>query len=224
MRDEGTLRPLTNDEIAVAHGYGNFSLEQAAIRPNAFYARLSRLINPRALPPAEELRALHESLHAQLKSRVRDVLVAEELVTERPGKVIAMPAGRAIFRTTGAWEALSTPCRDMRLLVGIDVLLAFVDQHGGSADLARLHREWSRELSITYERSDGSKKRLTLENLIERRTDLEMGYNPNDCAEVRWGAPEGSEERSTCTRRAPKDQLRKMRKYRHWFVKRYSCG
>ena len=29
-----------------------------------------------------------------------------------------------------------------------------------------------------------------------------MAYNPNDCVELRWGAPEKSHEASTCKRRA----------------------
>ena len=48
--------------------------------------------------------------------------------------------------------------------------------------------------------------------------------NPNDCAEVRWGAPPKSEELKTCERRAPEEQRKRMLEYRHWFQKRYSCG
>ena len=47
-----------------------------------------------------------------------------------------------------------------------------------------------------------------------------MGYNPNDSVEVRWGAPEGSEERATARRRAPASQLEKMKALRPWFHKR----
>ena len=60
----------------------------------------------------------------------------------------------------------------------------------------------------------------TLEDIINRMEALEMGYNPNDCVEIRWGTPEGSEEYDSCQRRAPKDQRSKMIKYRTWFQRR----
>jgi len=50
--------------------------------------------------------------------------------------------------------------------------------------------------------------------------DLEMAYNPNDCVELRWGAPARSEEASTCKRYAPQAQRAKMTKYRAWLHER----
>jgi hypothetical protein len=47
-----------------------------------------------------------------------------------------------------------------------------------------------------------------------------MAYNINDCAELRWGAPEGSEEAGTCKRRASTAQRQKMSEYRAWFSER----
>ena len=44
-----------------------------------------------------------------------------------------------------------------------------------------------------------------------------MGYNVNDCVELRWGAPAESEEASTCRRRASEKQRQKMTEYRAWF-------
>ncbi|HVZ33366.1 MAG TPA: hypothetical protein VG963_13130, partial [Polyangiaceae bacterium] len=49
---------------------------------------------------------------------------------------------------------------------------------------------------------------------------LETAYNPNDCVEARWGAPEGSPERTTCKRVAPAEQTASMERYRPWFHKR----
>jgi hypothetical protein len=51
--------------------------------------------------------------------------------------------------------------------------------------------------------------------------DFEMAYNPNDCVELRWGAPENSEEASTCKRHAPQAQRAKMSEYRAWFRERH---
>ncbi|HPT11905.1 MAG TPA: hypothetical protein PLP69_04730, partial [Bacteroidales bacterium] len=76
------------------------------------------------------------------------------------------------------------------------------------------------ELSITYTRSDGSKQELTLAEILKRRDAFEMAYNPNDGAEIRWGAPEKSDERSTCRRQAPQSQLKTMLAVRKWFSSR----
>jgi hypothetical protein len=52
--------------------------------------------------------------------------------------------------------------------------------------------------------------------------DYEMAYNPNDCVEVRWAAPENSQEASTCKRHAPQAQRAKMSsEYRTWFRERH---
>jgi hypothetical protein len=56
--------------------------------------------------------------------------------------------------------------------------------------------------------------------VLDRIADLEMAYNINDCAELRWGAPEDSEEASTCKRRASAAQRQKMTEYRAWFSER----
>jgi hypothetical protein len=56
--------------------------------------------------------------------------------------------------------------------------------------------------------------------VLDRVVDLEMAYNPNDCVELRWGAPAGSEEASMCKRQAPPAQRAKMTKYRAWFHER----
>ena len=52
---------------------------------------------------------------------------------------------------------------------------------------------------------------------MARADRLEIAYNPNDCPEWRWGAPEGSKEFSPCLRRAPDDQRKMMDAYRPWF-------
>jgi hypothetical protein len=76
------------------------------------------------------------------------------------------------------------------------------------------------ELSITYTRTSGKEHILTIADILKRKEAFEMAYNPNDGIEIRWGAPENSEERSTCKRRVPAGQLEKMRQVRVWFQKR----
>jgi hypothetical protein len=70
---------------------------------------------------------------------------------------------------------------------------------------------------FSYLRSDGSSWPLALKDVIDRQSALEMAYNLNDCVELRWGAPEGSEEAATCRRHAPSTQRSKMTEYRAWF-------
>ena len=148
-----------------------------------------------------------------------------------------MPDGAAIFETTGAWEDFSTPARDFRLLIAIDVVRGFPDHvarrpdryampNGKSAaDVkAELQSVLASELAarkFTYTRSDGSPWTLSLKDVIDRAADLEMAYNPNDCVELRWGAPDKSDEASTCKRHAPAAQRAKMTEYRTWFRERH---
>ena len=218
-------RLLENSEIAVARGYGGFSIAQSKLDAAGFYRTMNLLVSPNPPPPEQELDALVDALAEQLLRRVAEVNVAEELVRERKSP-IEMPEGREIFRTIGAWEAVSTPCRDLRLLVGIDALRAFPSEAPGgqrAALEARLAKRLA-ERRIEYTRSDGSKQTLTLAEIVSRRSAFEMAYNPNDCVELRWGAADGSPEAQSCSRRAPEHQRREMQRMRHWFVKRYSCG
>ena len=73
---------------------------------------------------------------------------------------------------------------------------------------------------FSYKRTDNSQWILTLKDVLDRVSALEMAYNINDCAELRWGAPEGSEEALTCKRRASQAQRQKMTEYRAWFSER----
>jgi hypothetical protein len=195
---------------------------------------MDRLINPAPLEPAAALRDLFTAFHEQLQTRVLSVANAEEFKKTHPGRVIPMPIGTAaVFQDLGQWEDFSTPNRDMRLLIAMDVLLALPDRIVKSPEayilpkrrttddikkkLEGLLAQWSKETTITYTRSDGSPQTLTVEDILKRGEAMEMAYNPNDCVEVRWGAPEGSPELATCGRRAPAAQREKMRSLRHWF-------
>jgi len=56
------------------------------------------------------------------------------------------------------------------------------------AELEKLHQRRVHERKVEYRRSDGTLFPLTVADVYARRSALEMAYNPNDCAEVRWGA------------------------------------
>jgi hypothetical protein len=172
-----------------------------------------------------------------VKTRVTSVENGRKYQEKKPGE-IAMPNGPSIFQTSGAWEDYSTPARDFRLLIAIDVVRGFPDRvvrrasrftmpNGKSPDAVKneLQGVLASELAsrkIAYTRSDGSQWTLSLKDVLDRMPEYEMAYNPNDCAELRWGAPESSQEAATCKRRAPQAQKAKMGSdYRNWFRERH---
>jgi hypothetical protein len=147
-----------------------------------------------------------------------------------------MPDGAAIFETIGPWEDFSTPSRDLRLLIAIDVVRGFPDRverrperyampkdksaAGVKAELQSVLTSELASRKFSYPRSDGSPWTLALKDVSDRAVNLEMAYNPNDCVELRWGAADKSEEASTCKRYAPSAQRAKMTKYRAWLHER----
>ena len=231
--EAGRPRLLANRELESRAG---FSLEQEGMTGEAFYAAMERLINPEPLDAAEALEDLFRALHEQLLVRVGSVANGEAYMRAHPGTVVPMPSGKGVFLTLGLWEDYSTPNRDLRLLIAIDTILEFPDKaaaNPGSYEMAgargpdevrrellALRRKRAAALSVTYVRSDGSPRVLTLEEIFKRKEAFEMGYNPNDSVEIRWGAPEGSEEIRTARRRAPASQVAKMEALRPWFRKR----
>ena len=231
----GALRRLTNAEIAKDPQYGDFSLEQTQMSEQDFYDRMDDVMSPRPLDPVRAMEDAITDLDEQVKTRVIAVDNGRKYQDKAHGDV-GMPSGPSIFETTGAWEDYSTPARDFRLLIAIDVVRGFPDHVARRADRyaippgqsldqvkAQLQNVLAQELAsrkFSYTRSDGSQWTLTLKDVIDRAGDLEMAYNPNDCVELRWGAPAGSAEASTCKRHAPAAQRAKMTDYRNWFRER----
>jgi hypothetical protein len=232
---DGVLRRLTNDQIAKNPQYADFSLDQSKLSTEDFYDRMDDVMSPSPLDPLRAMREAITSLEEQVKTRVTSVENGRKFQNSGKGEA-NMPDGPAIFETTGAWEDFSTPSRDLRLLIAIDVVRGFPDRvarrperyampAGRSvADVkAELQQVLASELAtrkFAYPRSDGSQWTLALKDVLDRAVDLEMAYNPNDCVELRWGAQARSEEASTCRRSAPQAQRAKMTKYRAWFSER----
>jgi hypothetical protein len=232
----GALRALTNAEIAKNPQYADFSLEQSQLGLEDFYDRMDEVMSSEPLDPLQAMDAAIAALDEQVKTRVTAVENGRKFQNGGRGDA-TMPDGPAIFETTGAWEDFSTPARDFRLLIAIDVVRGFPDRvarrperyaipNGKSpADVkAELQSVLAGELAarkFSYARSDGSAWTLSLKAVIDRAADLEMGYNPNDCVEMRWGASEASDEASTCKRHAPASQRAKMTDYRAWFRERH---
>jgi len=231
----GGLRRLTNDEIAKNPQYGDYSPEQSQLGIEDFYDRMDDLISPEPLDPLRAMKSAITALEEQVQARVTSVENGRKFQNRGSGKV-DMPDGASIFETTGAWEDFATPARDLRLLIAIDVVRGFPDRvarrperyampkEKSVADVkAELESMLASELSalkFSYTRSDGSAWTLAVKDVVDRATELEMAYNLNDCVELRWGAPDNSDEASTCKRRASGAQRGKMTEYRTWFQER----
>lgn len=238
VRDRnGPLRRLANAEIAKNPNYGDFSLDQSRMSVEDFYDRMDDVMSPDPLDPVKAMTDAIASLHEQVKTRVTSVENGRKYQEKKPGE-IAMPNGPSIFQTTGAWEDYSTPARDFRLLIAIDVVRGFPDRFvrraeryavpgGKSVEAVKgeLQGVLDSELAsrkISYTRSDSSQWTLSLKDVLDRMADFEMAYNPNDCAELRWAARDNTDEASTCKRHAPQAQRAKMSsEYRIWFRERH---
>ena len=232
---DGNLRRLTNAEIAKDPQYSDFSLEQSKMSPDEFYDRMDDVMSPAPLDPFRATMEAIIALDEQVKARVTSVENGRKFLNSGKGEA-SMPDGPAIFETTGAWEDFATPSRDLRLLIAIDVVRGFPDRVARKperyampkdksvADVkAELQSMLGSELAkrkFSYLRTDGSSWSLSVKDVLDRATLLEMAYNVNDCVELRWGAAEKSDEASTCKRYAPAAQRAKMAKYREWFHER----
>jgi len=235
VRDGAGLRPLRNAEIADDPDYGDWSLDQYAGGVDRFYDRVDDVLSPARREPARVLVETIDALDEQIRARVRSVANGVAWVAAGHG-TIPMPEGAEIFETSGPWEAYATPARDLRLLIAIDVVRRLPDEVVRRPDrfamppeaspsvvraqLRDLLRSEAARREVAYERSDGSTWRLTLADVLARAEALEVAYDPNDCPEVRWGAPAGSAEIATCTRHAPAADRARMARHRAWFHER----
>ncbi len=231
----GVLRRLTNAEIAKDPQYGDFSLEPSKLGVEDFYDRMDDVMSPAPLDPERALKEAITALEEQVNVRVTSVENGRKY-QKGGGAEVAMPVGASIFETTGAWEDFSTPSRDLRLLIAIDVVRGFPDRvarrperyampAGKSvadvkSDLQGILTSELAARKFSYTRSDGSQWTLTLKDVFDRTAELEMAYNVNDCVELRWGAPGKGDESSTCKRHASDAQRGKMTEYRTWFHER----
>ncbi len=233
--ERGVLRALSNKEIAEHPDHGDHAMEQYEHGVEGFYDRVDDVLSPAPLDPTRALVETIDALEEQVKGRVVSVENGRRYRQEG-GKSVEMPEGARIFETVGPWEDFSTPSRDLRLLVAMDVargVPARVERRperyamppGKTAAEVRTELEatLTQELEkrrFSYVRSDGSSFSLSLADVVARAEALEVGYNPNDCPEKRWGAKDGTDEASTCKMHAPWKQLSRMRKARPWFKER----
>jgi hypothetical protein len=234
---DGKLRLMRNEEISANGGLLPFSMQQKSMASGVFYHTIERIINPKPLDPEAALIDLIQALNEQLIVRITSVANGEAYMKSHPGEVIGMPGSPAgVFQAGGQWEDFSTPNRDLRLLIAMDAILDFPYKVFRSPEdykfpmlkspeqvkknLEELLAKKLNELSIAYTRTNGTEQKLTMGEILKRMDAFEMAYNPNDGIEIRWGAPVNSEERSTCKRQVPANQLARMKAVRVWFKKR----
>lgn len=226
------FRPLANNRTLLSNDeLPDYSLEQAVLEPDDFYAQLYKLINPDGLDAKQAYEATLTALVEQLETRRQSVENGENYFRKK-ANTIEMPKGAAIFETIGPWEDYATPSRDMRLLIAINVLLDFPEKVVRYPELfnltaqsaaqvqtqiEQLHEKLTAELKIQYARSNGEPWELSVAEILARRAAFEMAYNPNDCVEIRWGAKPGTEEYASCKRHAPAEQIKQMAAVRDWF-------
>jgi hypothetical protein len=232
VRDKitGKFRRLANKELI---DYS--ATDQYTAGVEGFYDKMDDVLSPAPLDPMQALLETVQALEEQVRTRVTSVENGRKYLAS--GKPAAdMPDGARIFEANGDWEDFSTPSRDLRLLIAIDVARAlparvarrperYAMPVGRTAGQVRseLEGRLAKELverKFRYVRSDGSDWELKLRDVVERQAALEVAYNPNDCVELRWGAPAGSDEASTCAAHASGAQLAKMQGYRGWFHER----
>ena len=228
----GKWRTLANDELIDHLEFTAFSLEQDYLTPDDFYATLAKLINPYGLDPVQVYEATLTALAEQIETRVNSVDNGEAYFRKNPRSVIPMPSGAAIFQTVGPWEDYSTPSRDMRLIIAINVLNSLPEKivchpelfvlkdktpEEAKAEIEQYHAKRIQERNIRYTRTNGSSWELSVAEVLARKPAYEIAYNPNDCAEIRWGAKPDTVEYATCRRYAPAEQRAKMEQYRVWF-------
>ena len=132
----GTLRRLTNNEIAKDPDYGDYSLDQSKLAVEEFYDRMDDVMSPAPLEPMRALKEAITALEEQVNARVASVENGRKYLVEG-GREVAMPDGASIFETTGAWEDFATPSRDLRLLIAVDVVRGLPGPRGAAAGALR---------------------------------------------------------------------------------------
>ncbi|NOY89977.1 MAG: hypothetical protein GXP55_02120 [Deltaproteobacteria bacterium] len=234
-RESGEIVAPTNRELSARGPHLPYSRQQYEGSVDDFYERMEAVIDPRPVDAQTRMRTLVDALEEAVIRRVVSVNNGESYVAEHPGRSVEMPEGYSIFETEGPWEDFSTPSRDMRLLISLDAVLGFPQRVGRSPErfgvsdaqaesvareLESLLRSELAARHFDYRRSDGSVQSLSLADIAARARGFELAYNPNDCVERRWAAPEDSAELSSCRRHAPAAQRQRMLRYRPWFRER----
>jgi hypothetical protein len=129
----GPLRRLSNAEIGKNPQYEDYSAEQSQMTVEDFYDRMDDVMSPEPLDPMRAMTDAITSLSEQIKTRVTAVENGRKYQAKATGDT-SMPDGASIFQAAGPWEDFSTPARDFRLLIAIDVVRGFPDRLARRSD------------------------------------------------------------------------------------------
>jgi|LSQX01.1.fsa_nt_gb hypothetical protein len=218
---------LENRDLRRHRDFAPFDLSQYALSVADFYRVVEHLIQPMPRPASQVVQGRVDAFEEAVQRRVLAVELGRRYRERTDGRVIDMPEGHDIFETTGPWEDFASPSRDMRLLLAIDDIVGLPERWASAAgdtpDAAEMAALLQRDLqrrTVAYTTSDGAAHWISLADVVARQKALEVGYNPNDCPEVRWGADASSAEGRGCRYRAPDAQRERMEEYRTWFQTR----
>src|SRR5205823_14341978 len=160
--------------------------DQSRLGIEEFYDRMDDVMSPSPLNPPRAMKEAITALDEQVKTRVTSIENGRKFQNSGRGEA-NMPDGAAIFETTGPWEDFSTPSRDLRLLIAIDVVLGFPDRvarrperyampkeksvPGVKAELQSVLASELAARKFSYPRSDSSAWTLALREVIDRAID-----------------------------------------------------
>ena len=231
--DGRKITQLSNE--ALGAGEYHFWTGYEELSRNDFYRKVEDVLNPGIRNPLTEQDLLFDALLTAVTDRAAAVSRGAKAIG--PRTTVLMPKGHAVFESQGVWESYSTPGRDLRLLIAMDVVAEFPekvranprafglvgdDVQATITQLKMRHQQLLKtpKYRFDYQRSDGSRWELSLADVFSRMPALETGYHPQDCPERRWGAPPGSNEEQTCRGQASARDRKRIESYRKWFQTR----
>jgi len=219
----GTLMLARNDQLpdwSDAQYYGTGRLRHSDWRKARFevdgeeidyytYVRLRLAPNGYRFDPIMEVSRRVSTLCEELRQRVDAVDAAVRAGMPNRPQPARLPPN--IYVTHGDWEAYATPSRDaqlkilfVRLREDVERLLAMhaatsrlISYSGADlrADLKQTYDNETSACTITYTRTDGSKRTLSFAEIKDRL--FLMSFDPHHCVERRWGAV-SPDELKTC--------------------------
>ena len=124
VRRAGKLVRLDDDAIKKSPDYGDVSRDAAKLDLEGFYDKMEEVLSPQPLDPQRAMLETISALEEQVRTRVKSVDNGRKWLDSAKGTA-SMPEGPEIFETSGAWEDFSTPSRDLRILIAVDVVRGF---------------------------------------------------------------------------------------------------
>ncbi len=178
------------------------------IAPGMFHLWVRRtLSNPNvARDPVRDFREEVSSLCRDVLDRADAVNIALGVRIHQQSHPGALPFN--IYGTNGDWELYSTPSRDARLKASVREIYQGLSTIPADSPLRpQLVTAWREESAregcrYTYTNSANATVSLTIDTVLDRL--FAISFDPYHCPELRWGAPAGSAELSTCPDTADK--------------------